>query len=158
MTTVSKPLVMSTRGGNDGGRRKREFGVCFCLGGVSAPALCFPRSNWERRVRITLSLSRFSYCSTVSFLPSLPLLYNREDGSSALSCWWKHREYQKAISLFELITTEQGLVTPRTKRSEEKQLCDSTKTPCLGTFISPVTLYGWGIHLLFPDACPSHSI
>jgi len=45
-----------------------------------------PRSKWERRVRITPSLRRVSYCSTVSFLQSLLLLYNREDGSSALSC------------------------------------------------------------------------
>jgi hypothetical protein len=71
---------------------------------------------------------------------------------------WKHCEYQTAISLFKLITAEQGLATPKAKRAEEKQLCDSTKTPCLATFNSPDTLYGWGIHLLAPDACPSYSV
>jgi hypothetical protein len=59
------------------------FGPRECFRSLSSGG---PRSNWERRVRITLALSRVSYCSTVRFLPSLLLLYNREDGSSALSC------------------------------------------------------------------------
>jgi hypothetical protein len=42
---------------------------------------------------------------------------------------WKHGDYQTSISLFKLITVEQGLAKPKAKRAEEGQLCDSTKNP-----------------------------
>jgi hypothetical protein len=89
MTTVSKHLLMSTRESEWWWLTKERVWCLLLLG----PRECShslssgdPRSNWEHYVRMALSPSRVSYSLNVRFLPSLLLLYNREDGSSALSC------------------------------------------------------------------------